>query len=243
MGVDVYVLDFLVGLSSLLKRSLGDTLWLGRQGFHIGPEQRRSAEDVLQRYNSHLSFDDIAGKTHFCESLFVSLGSSSIKSMDISSFEGADIIHDLNTPISEDNYNTFDTIFDGGTLEHVFHLPNALENVRKMLRVGGLFISVNAANNQLGHGFYQFSPELFWSYFRESGDFAVERIMLMPCAGMPNGMDAPDPAVTGRREEIGSTPYPTYLFVAARKIGASETTGTTPQQSDYAAMWKWHEKP
>lgn len=239
MGVDVYVLDFLAGVSRA-SRPFGDTLWLGRQGFHIGPEQKPDAEAVLQRHGSHLSFDDIAGKTHFCEALFTALGSSRISAMDISAFEGADVVHDLNTPVHAEYYNKYDTIFDGGTLEHVFNLPVALENVRKMLRVGGLFISVNAANNQLGHGFYQFSPELFWSYFRATAEFEVEQISLMPLAGMPNAIPAPDPATTGRREEIGSTPFPTYLFVAARKTASRHAASSTPQQSDYAATWKAH---
>ena len=57
----------------------------------------------------------------------------------------------------------FDVVYDGGTLEHVFNFPVALRNAMELLRPGGrLFTIHTCANNLCGHGFYQFSRELFY---------------------------------------------------------------------------------
>jgi len=53
-------------------------------------------------------------------------------------------------------------------------------------RSGGLFFMVDGANNFLGHGLYQFCPELLWRMF--------SRIELMlDDVGKPNPRDVPDP--------------------------------------------------
>lgn len=239
MGVDIYVLDFLVKHQLRYPQKFGKTLWLGRQGFHIERSQAGDANAILAESRLGINFEDIHDGL-YADRLFRALGSNVIHAMDISDFEGADIIHDLNIRIDAELYAQFDSIFDGGTLEHIFNIPVALENIVNMLRDGGLFISVNGANNQLGHGFYQFSPELFWSFFRLRPNFIVESLMLMPCTGKPHAVDAPDPAVAGNRQEIGATAHPTYLFLAARKSGASGGGAVMPQQSDYAASWARH---
>ena len=56
----------------------------------------------------------------------------------------------------------FDLVFDGGTLEHVFNFSTALKNCMHMVKPHGRFVSVTLPNNWCGHGFYQFSPELFF---------------------------------------------------------------------------------
>ena len=61
--------------------------------------------------------------------------------MDNSDFEDADFIHDLNSvPAPKPLRDRFDVIFNYGTIEHVFHVPNALQNIHDMLKVGGRVI-------------------------------------------------------------------------------------------------------
>jgi len=99
--------------------------------------------------------------------LFKSLGFSEVKSMDFSEFESADYIFDLNNgEIPEDLIEKFDVIIDGGTIEHVFHIPNALTNIHKMLREGGRIIHFSPSSNQIDHGFYMFSPTLFHDFYK-----------------------------------------------------------------------------
>ena len=237
MGVDIYVLDALLSHAQRYPSEYGNTLWLGRQGFHVDDSLAPTVEEVLRRRRPEWGLDDVRDTDPYASRLFQSLGSTRIRALDINAFEGADIIHDLNGPVPEQLHSQFDTIFDGGTLEHVFNIPVALDNVFKMLKPGGLFLSVNGANNQLGHGFYQFSPDLFWSFCRSQPGCVVETIELVAMAGRPNGTATSDPSIDGRRQEIGVTPHSTYLFAAARRGWSADAGGVPPQQSDYVALW------
>src|SRR5262249_3624220 len=99
------------------------------------------------------------------EAFFSALGATRISSLDLSDFEGSSIIHDLNQPIPVELSQRFSVVHDGGTLEHVFNFPQALKNCMEMVRVGGYFTQVSTANNFMGHGFWQISPELIYRVF------------------------------------------------------------------------------
>jgi len=96
---------------------------------------------------------------------FKLLGLTDIHAMDYSDFENADIVHDLNTPVPDEFKNRFDLIVDGGTIEHVFDIKQDLINIATMLRPGGRIIHMTPMNNYVNHGFYQFSPTLFFDYY------------------------------------------------------------------------------
>ena len=57
-------------------------------------------------------------------------------------------------------------IIDGGTMEHIFHIPNVLNNIYRMLRVGGRIIHISPSSNYVDHGFYSFSPTLFYDFYQ-----------------------------------------------------------------------------
>jgi hypothetical protein len=235
MGIDVFVLDFLLDYKG---RNLGDTLCLGRQGFHVGqqPAPWLRAKDLLALRFSEDEPQRLIQADGYSETFLRYLGAQSVTSLDFSAFEGAQLVYDLNKRIPSDLERRFDFIFDGGTLEHVFNFPMAIANVKSMLRVGGLFVSVNGANNQLGHGLYQFSPELFWRIFSQETGFVVENMVLVPMTGTgsPQRIELTDTA--GRRQEIGATPGATYLMVAARRERSDILLGDI-YQSDYEVAW------
>ena len=60
-------------------------------------------------------------------------------------------------------------LLDSGTLEHVFHLPNALKSVVELAKVGGRVMLLSPSSNHFDHGFYMFSPTLFYDYFSANG--------------------------------------------------------------------------
>ena len=98
----------------------------------------------------------------------------SIASIDASSFEGAEIIHDMNRPISTELESKFDLVVDGGSLEHIFNFPVAVSNLMRMAVVGGFVMTSNPANNLCGHGFYQLSPELMYRSFSAKNGFRIQ---------------------------------------------------------------------
>ncbi len=110
--------------------------------------------------------------------LFRLLGVESVQAMDYSDMEGAEIVHDLNRPVPENLWSRFDVILDFGTSEHVFDVRQAFENYVKMLKPEGRIIHCLPANNQVNHGFYQFSPTLFLDFYGANG-FADMRTYLL----------------------------------------------------------------
>lgn len=97
---------------------------------------------------------------------FSALGFDEVVSCDVSDYEGADVLFDLNDKLPEELADRFDLVFDGGTLHHVFDVPGALANIHRALKVGGrVVIGMGASSNHLDHGFYMFSPTLFHDYF------------------------------------------------------------------------------
>ncbi len=238
MGIDVFVMDFLLDYKGT---DLGDALCLGRQAFHVAqdPAAWERAKAVFAYRVPEIGDPNIVIQDDgYSESFFRFLGAKSVLSLDQSSYESAEIVHDLNKPISSQWHSRFDFIFDGGTLEHVYNLPSAIYNIKSLLRVGGLFVSVNAANNQLGHGLYQFGPELFWRAFDETTGFVVEKTALVQ---MHTAEIVPPRIMLvdqrGARQEIGQTAGPAYLMVAIRRQQQQIGVGDA-YQGDYAEQWR-----
>ncbi len=176
----------------------------------------------------------------YAEPIFKTLGAEKIDSLDYSDFEGASIIADLNQPISNSYYEKYSMVFDGGTLEHVFNFPQAIKNCMNMVEVGGHFVSITPANNQCGHGFYQFSPELFFSVFSEQHGFKTELIAVG--AENSNGeitewYEIVEPKKVKKRITITNS-TPTFLMVMAKKIHSTNGILLSPIQSDYELVWQ-----
>lgn len=97
--------------------------------------------------------------------LFGALGLK-VESIDISDYEGADYIYDLNVvKVPPQLVEKYDLICDIGTMEHIFHLPNVFTNLFNMLKIGGVVMHWVPSNNDVDHGFYQISPTLLCDYY------------------------------------------------------------------------------
>lgn len=97
------------------------------------------------------------------------LGADNTFSADYSDYENPDLIVNLNYEVEKSLYHRFDCILDGGTLEHVFNIPTALKNIANMLKPGGNVIHILPSSNAIDHGFYSFSPTLFFDFFSNNG--------------------------------------------------------------------------
>ena len=100
---------------------------------------------------------------------FQALGGLDVVALDCSDYEQAGIIWDLNCPVPAELEGRFGLILDGGTLEHVFDTRVALANIARMLTPGGRVFHTNPATNYLAHGFYQFSPTLYYDWYAANG--------------------------------------------------------------------------
>lgn len=112
------------------------------------------------------------------QTFFRRLGFERVSSCDISEWEGADHIVDLNRPLPPELEGKFDVVFETGTILQIFHLPQVLSNLHRLLRVGGRVIHCgDAANNHVDLGFYQLCPTLFADFYA-ANHYQVDRHLL-----------------------------------------------------------------
>lgn len=236
--------------ASLLARARLDgaqfasVLTLGRQSLRVTPGHMTEAARAL---GAKLNPEAFAGDEYADGFLKALMGAGEIRSLDCSDFEGCDLVHDLNLPVDDSLRGRFDAVIDGGALEHVFNFPVALANCMEMVAPGGrLFIST-MANNHLGHGFYQFSPELFFRAFTPENGYEIQRVLLephpYPGAELTSGhplYEVADPAEIGGRVRL-VTKTPVKMHVDAVRVGVKKVFETWPIQSDYSARHEAHE--
>ena len=207
-----------------------ETVMLGRQGFYPEPAVLKRGLDALSLATPH----DLLGKCRYAEPFFRLLGARNVASLDASAFEGASHVHDLNAPLPDALSEQFTAVFDGGTLEHVFNYPQAIKSAMQMVRVGGCFLQIAPANNYMGHGFWQISPELIYRIFSAGNGFRVHLVLLHERDRGWYAVD--DPKDTGGRIQL-SNKHPTYILTIAERIGSPEIFAKAPQQSDYVPRW------
>ena len=246
MALDFNSIKFILW-SKNLGVSFDRTLTLGRQG--IGMSCSRSkARRALQQFKIPATEEEVnqgferkAFTVTYADEFLKFLGAKELVTVDHSDFEDATLIHDLNQVFPEHLRESFDLVIDGGTLEHIFNYPQALSNCLDLLQVGGHIITITPASGQMGHGFYQFSPELFFRVFSEERGFAVRKIIGFDVSKIDSPFyEIHDPATTEQRTSpVGKKPI--QLAVLAQKIAKVATILPPPQQSDYVAIWGKHE--
>lgn len=184
----------------------GETLMLGRQKFDLRINRyisRFHFSLALRAAGIKRSIKDFAQADRYSETMLKELGFGDALALDASKFEGASLIWDLNKPINSELKERFGLVIDGGTLEHVFDVAQAMENVAEMLTPGGRFISFTPFNGYPGHGFYQFSPELVWTYWKSTRGFKVNNCYI----AKPKGhflMDLEDTRTLGKRIQFNT---------------------------------------
>ena len=211
MGIDRSSLNAIL-ISCRHIKNKQNLLTLGRQQIHTSQQNNI---DIGDKFNTNLS-EIIYG--NYCETFFSSIGFINIDSIDNSNYEGAKYVHNLNYPILEDFKNKYDYIYDGGTTEHIFNIPQVFENIIDMLNIDGLFVSVTCNNNFSGHGMYQFSPELYLLCFNQKYGMEIVDIYIGE-----NGKTSDEwknvNSFNGYRnlDKFNST-LETYIIIIARKI-------------------------
>jgi len=209
-------------LEKLKKNNLnfGETLTIGRLNNLLEKEDFK----LLNIQIDQNVYADKLLKQHF--------NLLSLNALDYSSFEGADIIHDLNIPLENSN-KQFNTIIDFGTSEHVFNVTECLKNISNLCKINGHIVHCLPANNNCGHGFWQFSPELFFNIYDNTNGFDETEIFLINLFDKKNWYKINKQKI-GERLELNSK-EPLYLLVKTKKIGKNLYQNIN--QSDYEQQW------
>ena len=230
MGIDNIAARALLLAKFTEGVSFENTITLGRHRNYMGPLLQRSVEKNLKLPSHSL-------QENYADSFFRYLGASKLFTLDFSSYENADLIHNLNLPLNTDQLEGYTLVVDAGTSEHIFNLPQALQNIRDLCEVGGHALMISPANGWLGHGFYQFSPELLFRSFDSSNGFNIEFAYLSKTNLFGTyWYKLTDPRELGERGTIATNKKCSLIFLA-KKISSNQIS-TIPNISDYEIAWE-----
>ena len=215
--------------------SFARTVGIGRQALFVDPPELEAHR--LLRHLQPLREPAVApGSPRYFEPLMQQwFGAGTVDSVDASPYENATFIHDMNLPLGGGVASTggYDAVLDFGCLEHVFDFPVAWRNCVALCRAGGHLIHSLPANNLSGHGFYQFSPELFFNLYRRANGFALRGVWFALKAEPRYWWKVADPSAVRRRVTLRNA-HEVYMLVIAQKLDDASRTMAAPQQSDYA---------
>jgi SAM-dependent methyltransferase len=233
VGIDIHNLNFLAHAQDLGVR-YERTLAIGRQalfieGFELEDHRRlRGLPPLAEPARA-------AGAPRYFEPLMQQwLGAREAESVDASAYENATHLHDMNLPwpTPSPQRGAYDAVLDFGCLEHVFNFPVAWRNVVDLCKAGGHVFHSLPANNLSGHGFYQFSPELFFNLYRRDNGFELKGVWFAVKGDRRHWWRVANPMEVKRRVNLCNG-HEVYMLVLARKL---QDIGPlpAPQQSDYA---------
>ena len=221
----------------------GRVVTLGRQKTYLHPSDVRKlrgmvSDEVSLRWLSTYVWGD------FADGFFKHvLKFDAADSIDFSEYESATLIHDLGERLPTELHGQFDLVIDGGTLEHVFNFPVAIENVMKLAKLDGYIYINTPCNNLCGHGFYQFSPELMYRIFSIGNGFEVEFVRVAVADYLSVELTTnhavfhvEDPDKVRARVHIMNS-KPTMMMVLARCVAVRPLFEQKVLQSDYVATW------
>jgi SAM-dependent methyltransferase len=248
MGLTATDIDLLLDLTRR-KRIIASIATIGSLSLYLHPRQLTRLRGIIpdSRALAEYRWGDTADAI-----LREITGATQVSSIDMSDYQGSSIVHDMNLPLwnsRPDLAGKFDLVIDGGTLEHVFNFPVAVQNLMFLVRQGGHILAANPANNLCGHGFYQFTPELMHRIYAPANGFRVHHVILTQSRHMSVEMDTRprsfrvvDPASLGRRILLRNR-WPVMIRTLAERIGDEPVAGLDVQQSDYVMAWSGSGQP
>lgn len=242
------------------KPITGDVLMIGRQTVYFTPDELLLllSENGLPTTSlrpetieiDRSTIDRRGGTTKDFitdRSLFRALSQSTqspppvVKALDVSSYEGAEIIHDLNEPVPERLRSIADFVVDGSTLDNTFNAAQTLVNYCEMLRPGGRLLAVNAFSPH-DTPYAILPPQTFLDYFIVNGFVDCKVYILAYDQSRLNVLHLDLRTLERERRTMGRLVAPHHMatLVLAEK-GPSSTTRKTPIQQDYRSESQWSE--
>jgi SAM-dependent methyltransferase len=174
------------------------------------------------------------------DDFFGALGFQRIHSLDVSSYENATFVYDLNRGPDYLPVNliaSYDVVFNGGTLEHCFDIARGLAAALSMAAHNGLFVSISPMNNYVDHGFYQFSPTLFFDFAQANRWSVIESacIRLTLEQGVPICCDVA-PLAPGQHGTVGAFDSAAYLHYIVLRRESCSSVNVAPLQRYYQSV-------
>ena len=161
-------------------------------------------------------------------SFFSMFSDAVMKSLDVSDYEGASIVHDMNIELPTHLSGIADFIFDGSCLDNIFDPARALKSMSRMLRPNGRLFCFNHAT-PIQSAYVCFSPEWFLDYLNANGYCDIQ---LFTCAF--DKVLSPWKIVSWAPG--GEKPARDFIIVAIAEKGAQSTNDLSPIQAHYRKL-------
>jgi len=204
---------------------------IGRQYLYLSESDLKKAMREFGYAPDEETIHSIFNKNNgYAEEFLRFLGAKDVHSFDISDYEGATYLHDMNKGLPERFKEKYTMVLDGGSLEHIFNLPTAMKNFMEMAQVGGHYIGLTLGNNFMGHGFYQPSHELYFNVFTRANGFELVDVIASEDRRTSKWFAIKNPASARRRATLTNT-VPVFLFVVAKRVKKTAIFEPMPQQS------------
>lgn len=170
-----------------------------------------------------------------------------ILTLDVTAYEHADIVHDLQEPVPSDLLENFDFVWNGSCLDNMFDPAEAHRNSCRMVKRGGRIMTMEMGNNHF-QAYSMFSQAWFFDYYALNGFDEFETYScVFPPAQLWNG---PYEAWTPQTYHAATSSFPTRLvgrralltLAIATRACDRPVTGVTPIQSHYRPQHESYEQ-
>jgi len=168
---------------------------------------------------------------------FDALGVQEVQAIDISDYEGAEIVLNLNEPLADEYENTAEAIVGGSTLDNVFDPAQYLRNMARMLKPGGRLIEVNHINNHL-RPYVMPSPSWYYDYFvvnkfEDCKIYIIEHSNAVHAYGLMVGYNPDQQVGWGLIDNFDCDENYVVTAIVIAEKGEHSTFEKTPTQDSY----------
>ena len=237
----------------------GNILSIGRQTIFLSPEQaaalveRELGSGAIRVTRLEIDTEtrgSSRGRFVTDRSFYSLFSEASYKCLDVSGYEGADLVANLCEPLPSSIDERFDFIIDGSTLDNVFDPAMAIRNLTRLLKPGGRIFQTNHAARR--HNVYLgFSLSWFHDYYAING-FEDCQVYLAQYEEprIQNRWDfyhyEPMREESGRISYFGQDsyyyPWREAMAVVIAEKGAHSTWTRTPTQFEYRDTVKFEDR-
>ncbi len=163
----------------------GSVLLVGRQTVSMTPPQAMAlieSEGIPLRPNVPIEIDrwTVGSENHqyISDRCFFSLfADAETAAIDVSDYEQAEHIHDLNGTLPAELFGRFDFMFNGSCLDNLFDAASALKNMSRLLSGHGRILHIEH-HSPIQTAYVMYSPAYFFDYYAING---FDDIRVMPC--------------------------------------------------------------
>jgi len=169
--------------------------------------------------------------------LFSAIGATTLDVMDVTDYEGANIVHNLCEPLPEALNGQFDLVFNGSVLDNIFDPAAALRNITRLLKPNGRVIHIEMASN-LAFEYLIYSTDWFLDYYIVN-QFLDCRIYVCTFDSMQQLLHGPWqvyaylPKPDGTAFQLRSLPFKQAVLVVIAEKQPASTVDAVPVQWCY----------